>query len=347
MPDVPPNRRDLRLRLALAGEVLLFLGHGALLAAQNPQPAATIAHGRVFGAVLASLADLGVSPSMAIPLFGAVAGSASILLVAAFAAGVDGLRMPALVPPLFLAASPVFAHAAFTNGESAVLTTLLLATGYRSFSETHTHGRLPISALCGGLAAAIGRAGALAFMALFLQKVAFARKFRLPRAVAVFAVVWLVLGLAVTGSVLLALAATGHSSDVFAPPPPAGSVLASGVRTLGAFISAVNGLALLPFVLALVLAWKPKEIYFRLTLAAAALIAILIAAVRVPAAGLGPALAPALPWGFLIAGEALAHAETVLQSSGLRGRALAVLASSVIAALALAELVPTLAGAID
>ena len=49
---------------------------------------------------------------------------------------------------------------------------------------------------------------------------------------------------------------------------------------------------------------------------------------------------------FLIAGEALAHAATVLQGSGLRGRAGTVLGASVIAALVLAELAPTLASAL-
>jgi hypothetical protein len=153
MPDVPLARRRLWLRLALAGEVLLFLAHGAELGVRAPWPSGSLASGRAFEVLLAGLARLGLGSETAVPFLGAVAGSACILLVARLAAGVDGPRPLALVPSLLLASSPAFAHAAFTGGEEVVFASLLLAAAYRAFTETHTAGRLPISALFGGLAA--------------------------------------------------------------------------------------------------------------------------------------------------------------------------------------------------
>ncbi|HWN81483.1 MAG TPA: hypothetical protein VNM87_05275 [Candidatus Udaeobacter sp.] len=343
-------RRQHWLRLALAAEVLLFLVHGAVLGVRAPWPDGSLASGNAFEAALAGLAKVGLGSRAAIPFLGAVAGSAAIILTAALAAGVEGLRPLALVPSLLPAASPVFAHAAFTGGEEVVFASLLLATAYRAFTETHTAGRLPVSALFGGLAGACGRGGVWTLVAFAAQRVAFVRKFQLPRAVAVFAGVWLILSLALTFVLMFLLAGAGHG-------PASGATLrfamrAGGLgvglwRVLGGLMQAVNGLALLPFVLALVLAWKPKEVYFRVTLAVAALIPLLLNAALAPAAGFGRVLAPALPFAFLIAGDALGTADLALESGGLRGRTRLFLGWTFIAALALAELAPTLAASMD
>ena len=347
MPDLPRARLKLWLRLALAGEVLLFLLHGAVLGIRAPWPDGSLASGRAFEVGLDLLGRVGVTPTMAIPFLGAVAGSACILHLAGLASGVDGLRPLSLVPSLLLASSPVFAHAAFTGGEEVIFTSLLLATAYRAFAETHTSGQLPISALFGGLAGACGRSGLWTLLTFFAQRLAFARKFQLQPAVRLFALIWLAIAVLLAGGLILLLGGAGNgpaSGITLRFALPAGGPWTRGLRALGGLSQAVNGLALLPFVLGLALAWKPKEIYFRLTLAVAALIPLLTNAAMAPAVGASRVLAPALPFAFLIAGDALATADLALAGGGLRGRTRAILGWTFIAALALAELAPTLAG---
>ena len=347
MPDVPLARRRLWLRLALAGEVLLFLAHGAVLGVRAPWPSGSLASGRAFEVLLAGLARLGLGSETAVPFLGAVAGSACILLVARLAAGVDGPRPLALVPSLLLASSPAFAHAAFTGGEEVVFASLLLAAAYRAFTETHTAGRLPISALFGGLAGAFGRSGIWALLALFAQRLAFVRKFQLQPAVVVFALVWLAMALGTAFGLTILQGGAGHgpaSGGTLRFALPTGTPWTAGLRAFRGLVDAVNGLALMPFVLGLVLAWKPKEVYFRLTLVVAVLIPLLVNAGLAPAVGFSRVLAPALPFAFLIAGDALATADQALEGGGLRGRTRAVLGWSFVAALALAELSPTLVG---
>jgi hypothetical protein len=109
-------------------------------------------------------------------------------------------------------------------------------------------------------------------------------------------------------------------------------------------VDEVNGLALLPFVGVLCLAWKPKEVFFRLSLAAAVLVAIVIMAARVPEERLGFALAPALPWAFLIAGEGFRAAHAILETSGFRARERVILGAIVVGSLVIALLWPTRTG---
>jgi hypothetical protein len=317
--------RDLWAGLAFAAVFALLFAHGWVLAREPLLPVA------------------GGFRSMA----SAAAAALSLGLVVALGAGTEGTEatgkggvlsrlLPSLIPALLLAASPLFARGVFLGAEGMVFTALLLAGGYRAFVETHTPGRLPISAVCFGLAAALDRAGLLALVFVAVQKLVFARNFRLPRAVYGFAFVWLGVGL-LAAAVAFWLAKSG--------PYAAAGMTAVGIgRAVAAFFAAIDGLALVPFVTALFLAWKPKEVYFRLTLAAAVLVALVVMAGRAPEESLGRALAPALPWAFLIAGEALRSARAVLETAGFRARERRILGVIVIGSLALAQLWPTLIG---
>jgi hypothetical protein len=188
--------------------------------------------------------------------------------------------------------------------------------------------------VCFGLASAVECAGLLVLVLVALQKLAFARKFRLPRAVYGFAFVWLGVGALV--------AAVGFWLTGFVPRAAAGRVSVGFWRAITAFIASVDGLALVPFVAALCFAWKPKEVYFRLTLVAAVLIAVVIMAGRLSEESLERALAPAMPWAFLIAGEALRSARAGLETAGFRARERRILGVIVVGSLTLAQLWPTL-----
>jgi hypothetical protein len=278
-------------------------------------------------------------------LLGGAAGAVVLAGLAVLAAGIDGLRPAALLAPLLTALSPPFAASALAGGREAFLAACIVAGSALAFAETHTAGRWPLSALCFGAAGTAGPLGLAALTAAFAQRIAFARRFRLPRRVLAHAVIWLGLALAVAAAGRL-LSGPDPAPPPGAPPPgddPGTSAPAGLPLLLAALWREADGLAVLPAVLVLLLGWKPKAAFFRLSLAGLLLAAWLPLAARAPAAGLDRALAPVLPIVFLVIGEALAAAGGALEAVGLRGRRRAVLAASVIGALALGQAWPTLA----
>ena len=335
------SQRDLWAALAFAAVFALLFGHGAVLAREGLAAAAIEPPSRGFSLLLRGLGGLGINAQAVSGAIAAVAASISLVLVVALATGTEAIgeggvlarRLPSLIPALLLAASPLFARGVLVDGDAMLFTALLLAGGHRAFVETHTPGRLPLSAVTIGLASAFDCAGLLVLLLVALQKVIFARKFRLPRAVYAFAFVWLGVGALV--------AAVAYWLTGFAPRVAPGTVSVGLWRSITAFMASVDGLALVPFVAVLCFAWKPKEVYFRLTLVAAVLIALVIMAGRLPEETLDRALAPAMPWAFLIAGEALRSVRAVLETAGFRARERRILGVIVVGSLTLAQLWPT------
>jgi hypothetical protein len=334
------RREALMTRAGLAALVVVLWGHGLFLAARDPWPGVLV-HGRAWELLSSGLGSLGVAPAAASSLIGGVAGALVVLVLAVLAGGIDGLRPIALIAPLLTVLSPTFARGILIGGEWSLVAALLVAGGYRAFAETHTAGRLPISALLFGAAAGLGHGGLAVLILVCLQKLIFARKFRLGGQVYLFAGIWLVLGLITAGLVHLLVGSGGGG------PVPDASLLAAGGqagiwRILSAFWREVDGLAILPFLLVLLFGWKPKAVFFRLTLVASILVGWMTVGSRAPASALPFLLVPALPFAFLIVGGALEAAGSTLEAVGLRGRARAGLVSLCVLALALGQLWPSL-----
>jgi hypothetical protein len=95
-------------------------------------------------------------------------------------------------------------------------------------------------------------------------------------------------------------------------------------------------------VVVLAAGWKSKAVFFRMSLAAFVLAGCLVAAAT--AHELPRSLVPALPFAFLVVGEALAAVLGLGEATGLRGRTRTVTATALAAAFALGQLWPTLAG---
>jgi len=338
---VKPN---LMSKAGLAALVAILWGHGLYLARRDPwPPAAALAHGNLWEHLVSGLAVLGIAPEPATALLGGIAGALVLVSLAALAAGTTELRPENLLAPLFTALTPTFARAAFTGGEEVLFAALILAGSYRAFAETHTSGRLPVSAVLFGGSAALGLGGLVALAAAFGQKIVFARRFRLGARVYGFAFIWLAIGLVTCGLLI-------KVSGPWGPGPISGRplLLETGEpvglpRLLAALWRESNGLAWFPWVLVLLLGWKPKALFFLLTQVGLLLGGWLLVAARAPVAGLSRVLAPAIPWVLLVVGEALSGVFPALESAGLRGRARRILIALVVAAFAAAQAWPTLA----
>jgi hypothetical protein len=275
---------------------------------------------------------------------GAAAGAIALVSLTLLAAGIDGFRPAALVPALLAAASPAFAASLFAGGREPLVAACCMAGAYRAFMETHVPGRLPFSALLFGAGAALGPGGIFIPIAVFIQKIAFSRRFRLERANYIFAVIWLALALAAWGA---GRAAIGAAIGAAGGAVPGGAALAGGPpagfgRVLVRFWREADGLAVLPFLLVLLAGWKSKAVTFRLTLAGLVLAGSLAGAAFAPLSTLPRSLAPALAFAFLMVAEALATAGALLETAGLRGRARTALVAAVLSALALGQLWPSL-----
>lgn len=298
------------------------------------------AHGLVLGAHgLVPPPLLGPRLDTAAALLGGAAGAVVLVALAALAAGTEEPGPAVLIAPLLTALSPAFARSAAAGGTEVLLAALLIAGSARAFAETHASGRLPLSAALFGAAAGLGPVGAAALAAVFLQKLVFTRRFRLGAEVYRFAIIWLAIALAVWAGLRL----LGVAGPRGAAGPAAGGEAIGLVRLLAALWRETDGLAVFPFLLVLLLGWKPKGTFFVLTLAGLLLAAWLAASAGAPAAEVPRTLAPALPFAFLVVGEALRAAAAVFESSGLGGRGRAILGGLVVAALGLGQAWPTLA----
>lgn len=294
------------------------------------------AHGALLGGTAGDVQSTGGAVA------GAAAGAIALVSLTLLAAGIDGFRPAALVPALLAAASPAFAASLCAGSREPFAAACCLAGAYRAFMETHVPGRLPISALLFGAGAALAPGGIFIPIAVFVQKIAFARKFRLERANYIFAVIWLALALAAWGAGRAALGAVTGGAVTGGAAPTSGPPLAGPGRVLVRFWREADGLAVLPFLLVLLAGWKSKAVTFRLTLAGFVLAGSLAGAAFAPLSDLPRPLAPALAFAFLIVGEALARAGALLETAGLRGRGRTVLVAAVLCALALGQLWPTL-----
>lgn len=331
--------------LGLAALVAVVWGHGLFLAVAIPSgPSGPVppAHSRLWENVIGGLGALGIGRDAASIMIGGAAAFVVLACQAGLARGVERLSPVVLLAPLFTALSPRFAEAAMASGEEVLFAALLLAGCYCGFAETHTAGRLPASAVLFGASAGLGLGGLLALAAAFLQRIIFARRFRLAAPVYGFAFIWLAIGLATFGLLR-------WMSGPWGPGPVSGQPFATGNEAagLGFLVSRlwdeVNGLAVLPYVLVLVIRWKPKALFFLLTLVGLLLAAWLPVAARAPVAGVGRVLAPAIPLVMLVVAEGMRGIAPALETVGLGERARRALITVVVVALALAQAWPTLA----
>jgi hypothetical protein len=334
-------KRDMIPKAGLTALVLILWGHGLFLAGRDPWASAVPAHGRLWERVVGGLAELGIGADLATQLLGGAAGAVALVSLAALAAGTEGLRIGVLLAPFLTALSPTFAGAALGSGEEVLFAALLLAGSYRAFAETHTSGRLPVSAVLFGGSAALGLGGLIALAAAFAQKIVFARRFRLARNVYLFAAIWLVVGLATSGLLLIVIDGWGVGPVSGKPILEDGERLGLP-RLLAALWRETYGLAWLPYVLVLVLGWKPKALFFLLVQIGLLLAGWLMVAAQAPVAGLRGVLAPAIPLVFLVVGEALRGFSPALEAIGLRGRPRVLLIALVITALGAGQVWPTL-----
>jgi hypothetical protein len=333
---------DRKAKAGLAALVAILWAHGLFLAWRRPWlEEAAPAHGRLWEHLVGGLGVVGLAPPLAANLLGGIAGALVLISLAALAAGAAGLRLGALLAPFFTALSPTFARAVFTGGEETLFAALILAGSYRTFAETHISGRFPLSALLFGGSAALGWGGLVALIAVFGQKIVFARRFRLGGPVIGFAFVWIAIGLATWGLLML-LSGPWGSGPVSARPLVADGGPMGILRPLAVLWRETNGLAWLPFVLMLLLGWKSKALFFVLTQAGFLLAGWLLVAARAPIDGLPRMLVPAIPLVLLVVGEALRGVYPALETSGLRGRARQILIAVVVAAFAGALAWPTL-----
>jgi hypothetical protein len=299
---------------------LTGVGLGALVVA-------SWAHGAWLWSAVGAAPDTGVPDAI-----GAAGGVVALVSLTLLAAGIDGFRPAALVPALLAAASPACAASLFAGGREPLVAAFYLAGAQCAFMETHVAGRLPFSALLFGAGAALAPGGIIIPLVVFLQKLTFARRFRLEPANYIFAAIWLA----------LAVAAWGAGRAVVGAPPAGGAPAAGLGRVLVRFWSEADGFAVLPFLLVLLVAWKSKAVTFRLTLAGFLAGGSLGGAALAPLTALPRSLAPALAFTFLIVAEALATAGTLLETGGLRGRARTALVAVVLSALALGQFWPSL-----
>jgi hypothetical protein len=329
---------------------IVLLAHGLVWWARAPLPHDLLVSGRPWAALLRLLGAIGVPGDIAALCLGGLAGVSVLAVVGDLASRVEGPRTRAgLVAPVLLVLSPSFAHGIFGTPEIALFAAVLLLAMRRTFDETGAIGARSLSILPWAVVGAWCQQGIILLVVAFVHRLLYARRYGLGRPHLAVISAWF--GLSAAGAVLLALALGGWSGGPFAAAGDGSAAPASPASpgfpwdAVTHFWAGAQGLALLPFLLFLAVAWKPRPVWYLSTLALLTVaVWLLLAVLRpLPAAAARPALlVPILPLFYVVVGEALRASRTVLEAGGFRGRQSAIVTTGYLCGLALATVWPTL-----